>query len=103
MRILLPDIPEAERTPLVQQLLDIIARKAEGGKPLLSSIVYADPRARPLVVKILREPSGAVARLGPALAPGPLDDRTLAAGPGYVETLQQILIHALVKQQDQQP
>ena len=25
MRILLPDIPEAERTPLVQQLLDIIA------------------------------------------------------------------------------
>src|SRR3954447_14201122 len=25
MRILLPDIPEAERTPLVRQLLDIIA------------------------------------------------------------------------------
>jgi hypothetical protein len=29
MRILLPDIPEAERTPLVQQLLDIIALQQE--------------------------------------------------------------------------
>src|SRR5882724_9084262 len=29
MRILVPDIPEAERTPLVQQLLDIIALQQE--------------------------------------------------------------------------
>jgi Transposase IS66 family len=29
MRILLPDIPEAERTPLVQQLLDIISHQQE--------------------------------------------------------------------------
>src|SRR3954451_12681411 len=29
MRILLPDIPEAERTPLVRQLLDIIALQQE--------------------------------------------------------------------------
>ena len=80
-----------------------LARKAEGGKPLLSSIVYADLRVRPAVVKMLHDPSATVSRLGPALAPGPLDDRTLEAGPGYAETLQQILIHALVKQQDQEP
>jgi Tol biopolymer transport system component len=80
-----------------------LARKAEGGKPLLSSIVYADLGAKPAAVKMLRDPSATVSRLGPALAPGPLDDRTLEAGPGYAETLQQILIHALVKQQDPEP
>ena len=30
MRILLPEIPEAERTPLVRQLLDIIALSGAG-------------------------------------------------------------------------
>lgn len=77
-----------------------LARGA-GGKPLLSSVVYADLRATPAVLRMLREPSAPVSRLAPALAPGPLDDETLAAGPGYEQTLEQILLHALHKQQDE--
>jgi dipeptidyl aminopeptidase/acylaminoacyl peptidase len=80
-----------------------LARKAQGGKPLLSSIVYADLRATPPVARMLRDPAAALSRLAPAVAPVALDDKALAAGPLYGEALEQILIHALERQQDQQP
>jgi Tol biopolymer transport system component len=80
-----------------------LARKAQGGKPLLSSVVYADLRATPPVARMLRDPAAALSRLAPAVAPGVLDDKALAAGPEYAEALRQILIHALERQQDPGP
>ncbi|HTJ44494.1 MAG TPA: hypothetical protein VL463_20460 [Kofleriaceae bacterium] len=78
-----------------------LARSVDG-KPLLSSIVYADLRApAPMTIRMLREPSAPVSRLAPALAPSALDDKTLAAGPGYKETLDQIMMHALLKNEEQ--
>jgi hypothetical protein len=52
MRILLPDIPEAERTPLVQQLLDILALQQERIQQLEDEIarlkgLKARPRIAP--------------------------------------------------------
>jgi hypothetical protein len=80
-----------------------LARKADTGKPLLSSVVYADLRATPRVARMLRDPAAALSRLAPAVAPVALDDRALETGPVYAEALQQILIHALERQQDPGP
>src|SRR5262249_48098944 len=71
----------------------------EKGKAQLASIVYVDLAARePRALRILREPSAPTSRLGVTLAPAHLDDATLAKGPDYRETLQQILLRAHLQQ-----
>src|SRR5437763_13441552 len=58
MQILLPDIPEAQRTPLVEQLLDIIAFQQERIQQLEARIQQLDDeiarlkglKARPRIV-----------------------------------------------------
>ena len=49
MRILLPEIPEAERTPLVQQLLDIIALQQERIQQLEDQVRLQHERIQQLV------------------------------------------------------
>lgn len=70
-------------------------RQVETGRPLLSSVVYADLREQPPTLRMLQDRIGAVSRLAPALAPATLDAQALHAAPEYREALRQILVHAL--------
>jgi hypothetical protein len=54
MRILLPDIPEAQRTPLVQQLLDIIVLQQERIQQLEDQVRLQHERIRRLEDEIAR-------------------------------------------------
>src|SRR6266550_156023 len=70
MRILLPDIPEAERTPLVQQLLDIIALQQERIQQLEDQVRLQHERIQQLEDEIARL-KGLKAR--PRIAPSALE------------------------------
>src|SRR3954451_2367498 len=70
MRILLPDIPEAQRTPLVQQLLDIIALQQERIQQLEDQIRLQHERIQQLEDEIARL-KGLKAR--PRIAPSSLE------------------------------
>ncbi|MCE9571576.1 MAG: hypothetical protein K8W52_00320 [Deltaproteobacteria bacterium] len=75
-------------------------RQVATGKPLLSSVVYADLREQPPTLRMLKDRIGAVSRLAPALGPGALDPQALHAAPEYRQTLRQILVHALSQSPD---
>jgi hypothetical protein len=70
MRILLPDIPEAQRTPLVQQLLDIIALQQERIQQLEDQVRLQHERIQQLEDEIARL-KGLKAR--PRIAPSSLE------------------------------
>src|SRR3954447_24056417 len=71
MRILLPDIPEAERTPLVQQLLDLIARQQERVHQLEDEIARLKGlKARPRIAPSSLEPPPRPPRDPAAKRPG---------------------------------
>jgi hypothetical protein len=70
MRILLPDIPEAEHTPLAQQLLDIIALQQERSQQLEDQVRLQQERIQQLEDEIARL-KGLKAR--PRIAPSSLE------------------------------
>jgi dipeptidyl aminopeptidase/acylaminoacyl peptidase len=71
--------------------------RGEGGAVRFSSVIAID-RARPSA-RLLEDHGGALPRLTPAIARGPLDVRSLAADPEYLPELGRIMAHAIEEQQ----
>ncbi len=67
-----------------------IVRDADGA-PRLPSVVHVDTWARPARIRMLRDVAGAAPRLGPALAPGDLDQTALGRNPDHAIALAQAL------------
>ncbi len=63
-----------------------IVRDADGA-PLLPAVVHFDTWGRPGELRMLRDVAGAAPRLGPAIAPGDLDQTALLRNPDHATAL----------------
>jgi len=84
-------------------LLATSAVRSSTGAVLFSSVIVIDMTRTPRVARILEDRSGPIARLTPAVAPGPLDGTALAADPEYLPELARIIAAAIAAQKQEHP
>lgn len=65
------------------------------GNAVFSSVIVIDLHARPRVARMLKDRSGPVARLTPAITRAPLDQTALATDPEYLPELARIMAAAM--------
>jgi Tol biopolymer transport system component len=65
------------------------------GNAVFSSVIVIDLHAKPRVARMLKDRSGPVARLTPAITRAPLDQNALAADPEYLPELARIMAAAM--------
>ncbi len=72
--------------------------RGAAGNVLFSSVIVVDTQAKPPIARILEDRVGAIVRLTPAIAPGPLDAAALDADPEYTTELVRITARAIAEQ-----
>lgn len=65
------------------------------GNAVFSSVIVIDLHAKPRVARMLKDRSGPVARLTPAITRAPLDQNALATDPEYLPELARIMAAAM--------
>jgi Tol biopolymer transport system component len=101
----LVDIPVADESGAVWSpdgrfVLATSALRSSTGAPVFASVIAIDMHATPKVARILEERAGALTRITPAVAPGPLDGTTLASNPEYLPELARIVAAAIAEKQE---
>jgi Tol biopolymer transport system component len=101
----LVDIPLADESgpvwsPDGRFVLATSALRSSTGAPLFASVIVIDMRAATQVARILEDRAGPLARITPAVAPGPLDGTALASNPEYLSELARIIAAAIAAQKE---
>jgi len=73
--------------------------RGSDGKPLFSSVIVIDTRARHRIARVLEDRVGAIDRLTPAIADPRLDASALAGDPEYIRELARIVAAAIAAEQ----